>query len=92
VDDPRRAVQDDVAVDFSVERFDDFTLDEEDRFLLLREMNHRFANSFMALAGMVRRDAWQGGPPMITSNASARMTEIEFRGECGRLRQCNVTR
>jgi two-component sensor histidine kinase len=46
----------DLTVDFSVKQFGDFMLDEEDQFLLLREMNHRLANSFMALAGMVRRE------------------------------------
>jgi two-component sensor histidine kinase len=43
----------DVAVNFSVKRFDE---DEEGRFLLLREMHHRFANSLTVLAITMRRE------------------------------------
>lgn len=51
----------DVAVGSSLSRFGDFALDGNDQFLLLREMNHRFANSFMVLAGMARRECGRSG-------------------------------
>jgi two-component sensor histidine kinase len=60
----------------SVKRFGDFTLGEENQFLLLREMNHRFANSFMALAGMVRREFGWSPPPGLQQSLDRLETRI----------------
>ena len=42
--------------DVSFTPFDSLTPSETDQFLLLREMHHRFANSFAILMGMLRRE------------------------------------
>ena len=66
----------DIAVDVSVNRFDDFMLDRKDQFLLLREMNHRFANSFMVLAGMVRREFGRSVVPGLLQSLDRLETRI----------------
>jgi two-component sensor histidine kinase len=49
---------------------DDFAVTKAEEFLLLREMHHRFANTFMVLTGVLRRDiAVSGSPELLESLA-----------------------
>jgi two-component sensor histidine kinase len=49
---------------------DDFVVTKAEEFLLLREMHHRFANTFMVLTSVLRRDiAVSGSPELLESLA-----------------------
>ncbi len=51
--------------EFSVARFQSSVRREADQFFLLREMHHRFANSFTVLNGMLRREFASSAQPEL---------------------------
>ena len=51
--------------EFSVARFRSSVRREADQFFLLREMHHRFANSFTVLNGMLRREFASSAQPEL---------------------------